>query len=53
MRAVGRPVYSEALLLNDSTVHLCDLGGLNVTLTEEEMKYLEEPYKPLRNIGHL
>ena len=26
--------------------------GLDVTLTEEETKYLEEPYKPNKIIGH-
>ncbi|KAI0731412.1 Aldo/keto reductase [Earliella scabrosa] len=29
------------------------LGSLQVTLTEEEMKYLEEPYRPLKVIGHV
>ena len=28
------------------------LGALDVSLTEEEMKYLEEPYRPLKIIGH-
>ncbi|KAI0648550.1 Aldo/keto reductase [Trametes meyenii] len=28
------------------------LGALDVTLTEEDVKYLEEPYKPLGVIGH-
>ena len=27
-------------------------GCLDVTLTEEEVKYLEEPYKPNKIIGH-
>lgn len=29
------------------------VGALNVTLTEEEVKYLEEPYKPMRILGHI
>ena len=27
-------------------------GCFDVTLTEEEIKYLEEPYQPTRIIGH-
>ena len=27
-------------------------GSLDVTLTDEEVKYLEEPYQPLNVIGH-
>ena len=27
-------------------------GSLDVKLTEEEMKYLEEPYKPVKTTGH-
>ena len=27
-------------------------GSLEVTLTEDEMKHLEEPYKPVAIIGH-
>lgn len=29
------------------------VGALDVKLTEEEMKYLEEPYKPVPVSGHL
>ena len=29
------------------------IAAVSIKLTEEESKYLEEPYKPLRNIGHL
>jgi len=28
------------------------LGGISVQLTEEEIKYLDEPYKPQDFIGH-
>ncbi|PSR70431.1 hypothetical protein PHLCEN_2v13682 [Hermanssonia centrifuga] len=28
------------------------IAGANVKLTEEEIKYLEEPYQPLNVIGH-
>lgn len=28
------------------------LGALDVKLTEEETKYLEEPYQPVSIIGH-
>lgn len=27
-------------------------GALNVQLTDEEVKYLEEPYKPQQIVGH-
>lgn len=29
------------------------LGGVNVKLTEEEIKYLEEPYQPVAIAGHM
>ena len=29
------------------------LGCLDVTLTEEEVKYLEEPYQPSKISGHM
>ena len=28
-------------------------GCFDVTLTEEEVKYLEEPYQPTKIIGHI
>ena len=28
------------------------VGGVDVKLTEEEIKYLEEPYKPQNVLGH-
>lgn len=28
------------------------LAGLQVKLTDEEMKYLEEPYQPVSIVGH-
>lgn len=27
------------------------LGAVNVTLTEEEQKFLEEPYRPIPSVG--
>ncbi len=27
-------------------------GGLDIQLSEEEIKYLEEPYKPIPIFGH-
>ena len=32
--------------------HLNVQGSLDVKLTDEEMKYLEEPYKPVKIAGH-
>ena len=29
------------------------VGALNVELTPEDVKYLEEPYKPLEVFGHM
>ena len=29
------------------------IAGVNVKLTEEEIKYLEEPYSPLNIVGHV
>ena len=29
------------------------LGGVHVKLTEEEIKYLEEPYQPVNILGHV
>ena len=30
----------------------CELGAVNVELTPEEIKYLEEPYVPVPINGH-
>ncbi|KAI8974177.1 aryl-alcohol dehydrogenase [Trametes punicea] len=46
---VTAPVIGSTKLSNLEDV----LGGLEVTLTDEEIKYLEEPYKPMQIIGHL
>jgi aryl-alcohol dehydrogenase-like predicted oxidoreductase len=36
-----------------NTRHLDDaVGSLSVQLTEEEITYLEEPYRPHPNVGH-
>lgn len=34
------------------TLVQCVAGALEVKLTEEEVKYLEEPYKPMAISGH-
>ena len=40
--------YDETVEL---TTGLCS-GALDVQLTEDEVKYLEEPYQPLAVLGH-
>lgn len=44
-------------MLNDRTDRIQSgiryLDGVDVTLTEEEVKYLEEPYKPQAIRGHV
>ncbi|KAL1947054.1 hypothetical protein VTO73DRAFT_14015 [Trametes versicolor] len=46
---VSAPIIGTTNLSNLEDV----LGALDVKLTEEEMKYLEEPYKPVAVSGHL
>ncbi|KAF9529797.1 aryl-alcohol dehydrogenase [Crepidotus variabilis] len=45
---VSAPIVGTTSLKNLEDI----VGGASVTLTEEEIKYLEEPYKPLKVIGH-
>ncbi|KAI0737387.1 Aldo/keto reductase [Daedaleopsis nitida] len=50
---MAKPGVTAPIIGTTSLSNLEDiLGSLEVTLTEEEMKYLEEPYKPLAIIGH-
>jgi len=45
---VSAPIVGTTSLTNLEDL----IAGLNVTLTEEEIKYIEEPYKPTAIIGH-
>ncbi|RPD55349.1 Aldo/keto reductase [Lentinus tigrinus ALCF2SS1-7] len=48
-----KPQVTAPIIGTTSMANLEDiLGCLDVTLTEEEVKYLEEPYKPNKVIGH-
>ncbi|TFK74021.1 Aldo keto reductase [Pluteus cervinus] len=46
---VSAPIVGTTSLKNLEDI----LGGVHVKLTEEEIKYLEEPYKPQAITGHL
>ena len=45
---VTAPVVGSTSLKNLEDI----IKGLDVTLTEEEIKYLEEPYQPKSIFGH-
>ncbi|KAH9923734.1 Aldo/keto reductase [Epithele typhae] len=45
---VTAPIVGTTRLSNLEDI----LGALDVKLSEEEMKYLEEPYTPLKTLGH-
>ncbi|CDO77873.1 hypothetical protein BN946_scf184287.g4 [Trametes cinnabarina] len=45
---VSAPIVGTTNLSNLEDI----LGGIDVKLTEEEIKYLEEPYKPMAITGH-
>ncbi|OCH87251.1 Aldo/keto reductase, partial [Obba rivulosa] len=45
---VTAPIVGTTSLKNLEDI----IGAVRVTLTDEEIKYLEEPYKPLRTTGH-
>jgi len=45
---VTAPIVGTTSLKNLEDI----LAGVHVKLTEEEIKYLEEPYKPMNIIGH-
>ena len=48
MRAVAAPIVGAS-----KTAHLDDaVGALSVTLTPEEVAYLEAPYVPHPVVGH-
>ncbi|KII87981.1 hypothetical protein PLICRDRAFT_42549 [Plicaturopsis crispa FD-325 SS-3] len=50
---LSKPGVSAPIIGSTSLKHLADIiGGVDVTLTEEEIKYLEEAYKPMEVIGH-
>ncbi|PIL33278.1 transporter [Ganoderma sinense ZZ0214-1] len=51
---LAKPHVSAPIVGTTSLVNLEDiLGSLNVTLTEEEIKFLEEKYRPLPISGHV
>ncbi|GJJ08943.1 hypothetical protein Clacol_003163 [Clathrus columnatus] len=50
----SKPGVTAPIVGTTSLKNLYDLiGAVNLTLTDEEVKYLEEPYKPQRVFGHL
>ena len=50
---LSKPGVSAPIVGSTSLTNLEDLlGGLDVTLTEEEVRYLEEEYRPLSINGH-
>ncbi|RDX41308.1 aryl-alcohol dehydrogenase [Lentinus brumalis] len=50
---LSKPHVTAPIVGTTSLTNLEDiLGGLDVELTEEEVKYLEEPYKPMAITGH-
>ncbi|KAH9934547.1 Aldo/keto reductase [Epithele typhae] len=49
----AKPGVTAPIIGTTSLANLEDiLGSLEVNLTEEEVKYLEEPYKPIATTGH-
>ncbi|KAI0355237.1 aryl-alcohol dehydrogenase [Trametes cingulata] len=51
---LSKPGVSAPIVGTTSLANLEDiLAGVNVQLTEEEIKYLEEPYKPMAITGHM
>lgn len=44
---IGKFLSFRLLSMKHILTILCDLGAVNVTLTDEEIKYLDEPYKPM------
>ncbi|KAH9925004.1 Aldo/keto reductase [Epithele typhae] len=49
----AKPGVTAPIIGTTSLANLEDiLGSLDVNLTEEEIKYLEEPYKPIATVGH-
>ncbi|KAI0697099.1 Aldo/keto reductase [Cerioporus squamosus] len=51
---MARPGVTAPIIGTTSLANLEDiLNSLDVTLTSEEMQYLEEPYQPVKIIGHV
>ncbi|KAI0806702.1 aryl-alcohol dehydrogenase [Fomes fomentarius] len=51
---LSKPHVTAPIIGTTSLSHLENiLGGLDVQLSEEEIKYLEEPYKPVPVFGHV
>ena len=50
---IGAHSQFDAFPLSGFHTYMRVIGAVEVKLTDDEVKYLEEPYKPLRNIGHL
>ncbi|KAJ7170885.1 aryl-alcohol dehydrogenase [Mycena crocata] len=52
--AMGKEGVSAPIVGSTSLANLADLvAAIHIKLTEEEMKYLEEPYQPMTIIGHV
>ncbi|KII87998.1 hypothetical protein PLICRDRAFT_176739 [Plicaturopsis crispa FD-325 SS-3] len=50
---LSKPGVSAPIIGSTSLKHLADvIGGVDVTLSEDEIKYLEECYKPMEVMGH-
>ncbi|KAI0737382.1 aryl-alcohol dehydrogenase [Daedaleopsis nitida] len=51
---LAKPGVTAPIIGTTSLSNLEDiLGGLDVQLSEEELKYLEDPYKPVAIVGHM
>ncbi|KAH9915536.1 NADP-dependent oxidoreductase domain-containing protein [Fomitopsis serialis] len=52
--SLSKDVIAAAVVGTTSLANLKDiLEGVHLQLTEEEIKYLEEPYRPMNIIGHV
>ncbi|KAJ7788799.1 hypothetical protein B0H14DRAFT_3503729 [Mycena olivaceomarginata] len=50
---LSKDVVSAPIVGTTSLANLADIvGAIHVQLTEEEIKYLEEPYQPMAIFGH-
>ena len=47
------PLWPEVRFLYGMLTLAWSPGCLDVTLTDEEVKYLEEPYQPTKISGHM
>lgn len=51
---LAKPGVTAPIVGTTSLENLKDIiGGASVTLTDEEIKYLEEPYQPQAIVGHV